>query len=235
MTAPHKTSTPTLVSALRILAGEIESPDGVANMAIGEGADRIAELEEKAERYRLTTLRQDARVAELEAEIERWRVATAKIRDGADEAARVANEQIDRAEARVKELEAERDEALRERAETNTQAMRDAKRADECAVSISELAGALRSLSLAVHAKIQVQGADGNYVLSMDVAAADRTLARHAAGELAQEACGGRCGDPLCNLSTEGELMRTPADPFPCRSDPRHNGTDYRATLGGVS
>lgn len=23
--------------------------------------------------------------------------------------------------------------------------------------------------------------------------------------------------------------MRTPADPFPCRSDPRYKGTDYRA------
>ena len=41
---PHKTSTPTLVSALRILAGDIQSDDGVANMTIGEGADRIEEL-----------------------------------------------------------------------------------------------------------------------------------------------------------------------------------------------
>ena len=117
-----------------------------------------------------------ARAEKAEAEIERWRTATAKLRDGADEAASVATEQLARAEQRV-----------------------------------AELAGALRALSQAVHAKIQVQGADGNYVLSMDVASADKTLARHAAGEPAQEACGGRCGDPLCNLSTEGELMREPA------------------------
>ena len=32
-------------------------------------AARVAELEEKAERYRLTTLRQDARIAELEADV----------------------------------------------------------------------------------------------------------------------------------------------------------------------
>lgn len=44
---------------------------------------------------------------EARAEIERWRVATAKLRDGAEEAGRVANEQIARAEERVKELEAE--------------------------------------------------------------------------------------------------------------------------------
>lgn len=42
----HKTSTPTLVSALRILAGEIQSDDGVANMTIAEAADRIEELVE---------------------------------------------------------------------------------------------------------------------------------------------------------------------------------------------
>ena len=68
----HKTSTPTLVSALRILAGEIQSDDGVANMTIAEAADRIEELA---------------------GEIERWRTATAKLRDASEEAGRVANEQ----------------------------------------------------------------------------------------------------------------------------------------------
>lgn len=43
-TEPKKTSTPTLISALRILASEVESNDGVANMTIAEGADRIEEL-----------------------------------------------------------------------------------------------------------------------------------------------------------------------------------------------
>ena len=42
--ADIKTSTPTLVWALRILAAEIETPDGVASMAIVEAADRIEEL-----------------------------------------------------------------------------------------------------------------------------------------------------------------------------------------------
>lgn len=40
-------------------------------------------------------------IARLEAEIERWRTATAKLRDGADEAARVANEQLARAAAEL--------------------------------------------------------------------------------------------------------------------------------------
>lgn len=80
----HKTSTPTLVSALRILAGEIQSADGVANMVIAEGADRIEELV---------------------AEIERWRTATAKLRDASEESGRVANEQAARAAAIEKDLE----------------------------------------------------------------------------------------------------------------------------------
>ena len=54
-----------------------------------------------------------ARAEQAEAEIERWRVAAAKLRDGAEEAGRVANEQIARAEERVKELEAETKRLLR--------------------------------------------------------------------------------------------------------------------------
>ena len=38
---PHQTSTKTLVSALRILAQDIQSDDGVANAAIAEAADRL--------------------------------------------------------------------------------------------------------------------------------------------------------------------------------------------------
>jgi len=38
----------TLVSALRILSGEIRSDDGVANAAIGEAAGRLALLQEKS-------------------------------------------------------------------------------------------------------------------------------------------------------------------------------------------
>ena len=38
---PHQTSTKTLVSALRILAQDIQSDDEVANAAIAEAADRL--------------------------------------------------------------------------------------------------------------------------------------------------------------------------------------------------
>jgi hypothetical protein len=39
-----KSSTETLIGALRILANEIQSEDGVANAAIAEAADRMEEL-----------------------------------------------------------------------------------------------------------------------------------------------------------------------------------------------
>jgi hypothetical protein len=50
----RKSSTETLVAAMRILARDIQSGDGVANAAITEAADRLAE--------------QQARIAELEAD-----------------------------------------------------------------------------------------------------------------------------------------------------------------------
>lgn len=40
-----KTKTETLIKALRILANEIHSEDGVANAAIAEGADRLEEMQ----------------------------------------------------------------------------------------------------------------------------------------------------------------------------------------------
>jgi len=39
-----ETDTQTLIKALRILANDIQSDDGVANAAIAEGADRIEKL-----------------------------------------------------------------------------------------------------------------------------------------------------------------------------------------------
>ena len=57
MTTSRKTSNDKLVSALRILASEVESPDGVANVTIGEGADRIEEL--AAELARVTVERDE--------------------------------------------------------------------------------------------------------------------------------------------------------------------------------
>jgi len=40
-----KTNTKTLIKALRILAEDIQSDDGVANSCIAEAADRLEELE----------------------------------------------------------------------------------------------------------------------------------------------------------------------------------------------
>lgn len=40
-----KSSTETLIAALRVLANDIQSQDGVANAAIAEAADRLEELE----------------------------------------------------------------------------------------------------------------------------------------------------------------------------------------------
>lgn len=40
-----KSSTETLIAALRVLANDIQSQDGVANAAVSEAADRLEELE----------------------------------------------------------------------------------------------------------------------------------------------------------------------------------------------
>jgi hypothetical protein len=40
-----RTDTPTLIKAMRILAQDIQSGDGVANAAIAEAADRLEEME----------------------------------------------------------------------------------------------------------------------------------------------------------------------------------------------
>lgn len=42
-----KTSTPILIDALRILARDIFSEDGIANLAIAEAADRLEELQKQ--------------------------------------------------------------------------------------------------------------------------------------------------------------------------------------------
>ncbi len=39
-----RSSTPTLISAMRALARDIDSPDGVANAAILEAAERLEEM-----------------------------------------------------------------------------------------------------------------------------------------------------------------------------------------------
>ena len=44
------TPTETLIKALRILANDIQSDDGVANATIGEAADRLEQQEERIKR-----------------------------------------------------------------------------------------------------------------------------------------------------------------------------------------
>jgi predicted ATP-grasp superfamily ATP-dependent carboligase len=56
-----KTNTKHLAAALRILANDIESPDGVANAAILEAAERLEELMAQVDRMQ-------KRIAELERE-----------------------------------------------------------------------------------------------------------------------------------------------------------------------
>ena len=48
----RKTDTKTLFKAMRILARDIQSDDGVANGAISEAADRIEELQAQRDRLR---------------------------------------------------------------------------------------------------------------------------------------------------------------------------------------
>jgi hypothetical protein len=48
-----KSSTETLIKALRILSNDIESPDGVANAPIAEAAERLDELQAQVEVLRL--------------------------------------------------------------------------------------------------------------------------------------------------------------------------------------
>lgn len=45
----RKTATPTLASAMRILARQIQSQDGVANAAIAEAAEQLAKIRQQIE------------------------------------------------------------------------------------------------------------------------------------------------------------------------------------------
>lgn len=48
VTEPPRTDTKTLAAAMRVLAAEIQSDDGVANAAIAEAAERLDELSGEA-------------------------------------------------------------------------------------------------------------------------------------------------------------------------------------------
>ena len=49
---PMKTDTNTLIDALRIIARDIYSEDGIANAAISEAADRLEQLQRKVRNQR---------------------------------------------------------------------------------------------------------------------------------------------------------------------------------------
>lgn len=75
-----KTNDQTLIEALRILANDIQSDDGVANACIAEGANRLRELK--------------ARIAKLEDALRS--IANNTCCDGCLEASKVAREALDR-------------------------------------------------------------------------------------------------------------------------------------------
>lgn len=87
-----RTRTPILISAMRLLAREIQSEDGVANAAIAEAADRMEELArqvEQAQHYAPTTI-----------------VSVQDQLDGANAAILDLTDQLLKANTRVAELEA---------------------------------------------------------------------------------------------------------------------------------
>ena len=57
-----KTKTKTLIKALRILANDIESDDGVANACVAEAADRLEELENKIDDLEVKLMRDTYRL-----------------------------------------------------------------------------------------------------------------------------------------------------------------------------
>ena len=62
----RKSSTETLIAAMRVLARDIQSGDGVANAAISEAADRLEELQADHLRDATKMAEQQAHIAELE-------------------------------------------------------------------------------------------------------------------------------------------------------------------------
>ncbi|WP_010322986.1 hypothetical protein [Marinobacterium stanieri] len=88
------TDTTTLIGAMRALANDIQSEDGVANAAIAEAADRLGELQAEMER-----LRDEIKL------IEAGRDAIAEEHGNALDWLRVAEQERDQLKARIKWLE----------------------------------------------------------------------------------------------------------------------------------
>lgn len=66
-----QTDTPTLIKAMRILARDIQSGDGVANAAIAEAADRLEDLSNQLRGAMILN-------HERQAELMRWRAMVAE-------------------------------------------------------------------------------------------------------------------------------------------------------------
>ena len=84
-----KSSTETLIKSLQILAQEIESPDGVANAAIAEAAERLRELSNDVLAKRIVELcsERDA----LRAQVEQLQKQKEKLLLGFDECKQMQN------------------------------------------------------------------------------------------------------------------------------------------------
>jgi chromosome segregation ATPase len=97
------TPTPTLIRALRILARDIHSDDGVANEAISEAALRLEELDDhltaanrELEQANRVSAAASKRILELEADVEAtvWKYTPA-----------MADAKIDQLNAKIRELQ----------------------------------------------------------------------------------------------------------------------------------
>lgn len=69
----RRSSTQTIITAMRILAEDIQSEDGVANAAIREAADRLEELASELARVKRNRDMWKGKVARQSAELERLR------------------------------------------------------------------------------------------------------------------------------------------------------------------
>ena len=74
----NKTDTATIIGSLRILAQDIESDDGIANMAIAEAADRMEELQNALDAREKQYVELHARYDELVAEREASNTRTSR-------------------------------------------------------------------------------------------------------------------------------------------------------------
>lgn len=75
----RRSSTETIITAMRILAEDIQSEDGVANAAIREAADRLEELASELARMKRNRDMWKGQVARQSAELERLRCGIVRV------------------------------------------------------------------------------------------------------------------------------------------------------------